>query len=731
MMSENTTKREAVFGALREILLRRGILEPNHRKKCVWGSGLELRPTQEYKMRWQGEERGSHWHLIVDNGGADHETRLRISYKREGTYKDSSRDILRAGYVFSLLSQQTDLTGITSRTYFNPSKGGANVTLHLFLCLHEQEWNLFDTEIDLEAVADWVIQKLNFFRTHCDERFTDTLNKVAEINTLDDIENPELRERVRKVMIQWYTSNTQTDFTGQETNISSEQAKAFEQFINEKASYMTTAETLRQNYLEAPERRKQELNLLDEEVNSQLNSAEGSRYQDMSFVDLAVVDENGESWGKMDFKQIKNNVAPSTRQIIKKMLTKYQEQILAACSDSGLLQRGHDTSDKGGKVREYLKEYDLTIFTGIDTYKKLRDLSNLFRSCGFQKAILSYVSTAAEESVGDDTEDESQKEHLKEPKYSLNTIIFGAPGTGKSYLLKQEVEGDEQNKPSFGKGCYERVTFHPEYTYFDFVGTYKPVMVTNPKTKEKKIEYGFVQGPFAIVLKKALLAQEKVKNTHAEPERFLLLIEEINRARMAAVFGDIFQLLDRNDNGESEYDILPSLELARYLQDNEELEEKDIRRISLPSNLYIWATMNSADQGVFPMDTAFKRRWDFEYLDIDAGKDKLEGEYAGVWNAIRKEINVLLQKAKINEDKQMGPFFLKKAALQNQDAFIKAFKSKVVMYLYEDAAKHKKQEVFKEPEKTYSAICRDLDSFQESASDELLNKLLSIFKVVK
>lgn len=399
-----------------------------------------------------------------------------------------------------------------------------------------------------------------------------------------------------------------------------------------------------------------------------------------------------------------------------------------------------------------MEDGNFTIYLGIETDRKLKDLSDLFIFCGFQTAILSYVSTSKGPDVESPSPDpekdvsttargtdvaspssepevESQKEQLKDPKYSLNTIIFGAPGTGKSYLLKQEAEGDEQNKPSFGKGCYERVTFHPEYTYFDFVGTYKPVMVT--KTKEKKIEYDFVPGPFAIVLKKALQAQKEVKNTHAEPERFLLLIEEINRARMAAVFGDIFQLLDRNDNGESEYDILPSLELARYLQDAANLEVKDIRRISLPSNLYIWATMNSADQGVFPMDTAFKRRWDFEYLDIDAGKDKLEGEYAGVWDKIRTIINGLLQKAKINEDKQMGPFFLKKAALQNQDAFIKAFKSKVVMYLYEDAAKHKKQEVFKEPEKTYSAICRDLDSFQESASDELLNKLLSIFKVVK
>lgn len=706
---------------MREILLRRGIFNPKHPKTGVGASSLELLLTPKYMPQWQGGEGKSRWQLIVDNGGADHETKIRISFKREGTYKDSSLDILRAGYVYSLLSQQTDLPGVASRTYFNPSNGGVNVTLHLFLCLHENGWNLFKPEIDLEAVADWVIQKLNFFREHCDERFADALNRVSGMNTLDDIESAEHRERVREVMTRWYIANTQTDFTGQEANISPEQVKAFEQFINGKESYMTTAKTLRQNYLAAPERRIQELNLLDEEVISR------HTYQNMTFLDLDYEDENG-SPDNLPFKKKVNNVAESIRQIVKELLPKYFDGL----KKTNFLKQGKDDT----QGNEYLEDYKYSIVAHGDTDKRLKELSLLFRNCGFKKAILSYESTDAEESVeesvGDDTEEESQKDKLKEPEYSHNTIIFGAPGTGKSYLLKQEVEGDDENNPSFGKGCYERVTFHPEYTYFDFVGTYKPVMVTNPKTKEKKIEYGFVPGPFAIVLKKASQAQEKVKNTKAEPERFLLLIEEINRARMAAVFGDIFQLLDRNDNGESEYDILPSLELARYLQDNDELEEKDIRRIFLPSNLYIWATMNSADQGVFPMDTAFKRRWDFEYLDIDAGKDKLEGEYAGVWDEIRTIINGLLQKAKINEDKQMGPFFLKLSAFKKDADFIKAFKSKVVMYLYEDAAKHKKQDVFKDAGWTYSEICSKLDSEPEVTSKEdLLGKLRSIFNIAK
>ena len=168
---------------------------------------------------------------------------------------------------------------------------------------------------------------------------------------------------------------------------------------------------------------------------------------------------------------------------------------------------------------------------------------------------------------------------------------------------------------------YERVTFHPDYSYANFVGTYKPV----PEGKD--ITYKYVPGPFMRILQKAI---EKPS------EPFLLVIEEINRANVAAVFGDVFQLLDRTEDYESEYPIDTSEDMKTYLN-------KD--KIILPSSLFIWATMNSADQGVFPMDTAFKRRWDFKYFSINNNEKLIEntktiinGEEVN-WNKLRKQIN--------------------------------------------------------------------------------------------
>ena len=283
-----------------------------------------------------------------------------------------------------------------------------------------------------------------------------------------------------------------------------------------------------------------------------------------------------------------------------------------------------------------------------------------------------------------------------------NYIVFGAPGTGKSFYLSEYIE----KKSLFGDR-YERVTFHPEYSYFDFVGSYKPVM--EEKDGAEQIVYRFEAGPFARVLKKAL-SKDSIINDIPH----LLMIEEINRARVAAVFGDMFQLLDRNEKGESMYPISPTRDLLTYLTtNNEDGEAVELRngKIYIPSNMYIWATMNSADQGVYPMDTAFKRRWSFKYVDIDNREDVLESGSAlhKEWNEIRKEINGLLQKTGINEDKQMGAFFVSLNELQDDASFVSAFKSKVIMYLYEDAARHKRMAVFREPQKRYSELCRDFE----------------------
>ena len=300
-------------------------------------------------------------------------------------------------------------------------------------------------------------------------------------------------------------------------------------------------------------------------------------------------------------------------------------------------------------------------------------------------------------------EDKPQRNNFN-IKYPHNRIVFGAPGTGKSNKLKQDSKELLQDG-----GSLERVTFYPDYSYSQFVGTYKPV---TDETGE--ISYQFVPGPFMRVYVNAIKNPDKP---------YLLLIEEINRAKVASVFGDVFQLLDRDENGLSEYDIQTSEDVKKYLM--KELGDHSTKwdHMKIPSNMFIWATMNSADQGVFPMDTAFKRRWNFDYLGINENEDKLDcklitvgrGDFAMniKWNQLRRAINEKLSRDyKLNEDKLMGPFFLAKSVVENDNSeeFVKAFKNKVIMYLYEDAAKQYKSKLFSGcDDMRYSLVCEVFD----------------------
>ena len=383
-----------------------------------------------------------------------------------------------------------------------------------------------------------------------------------------------------------------------------------------------------------------------------------------------------------------------------------------------------------------------------------------------------------------------------------NRIVFGAPGTGKSFLINTELKQllDNFNVDS---NNYERVTFHPDYSYANFVGTYKPVMVehnsnqsvdsetkniidilSNPNTdaqykydslfdtfndkhatrvlpilvgiynkdifkqknkdnteinnnyeggqgriiskyvspfnnkNENSISYQYVPGPFMRMYVKALKNAENVANGTEEARPFILIIEEINRANVAAVFGDIFQLLDRDDNHISEYPIQASEDIKKYLAKEFNRSPEDFAQITIPNNLFIWATMNSADQGVFPMDTAFKRRWDFTYLGINDKAREIANQSVYLnnkkiyWNGLRMAINDYLAKIGINEDKQLGPYFLKKDVISDKDKFSEVFKHKIIMYLFEDAAKQKRASLFSGLEKEnlrYSIICEEFD----------------------
>ena len=364
------------------------------------------------------------------------------------------------------------------------------------------------------------------------------------------------------------------------------------------------------------------------------------------------------------------------------------------------------------------------------------DLPKVFRSAlssarsvfslnAYKSIILELLEKGTVDIDDDETEDieeetmEAVKPYIElnfttniECDFERNRIVFGAPGTGKSF----QMEEDRAALVKMG-GDYERVTFHPDYTYSSFVGCYKPV------SEQGKIEYKYVPGPFMRVLVEALRS-----GLTDNPKPYLLVIEEINRAKVAAVFGEVFQLLDRDSNGTSDYEIHTSEDVRKYLSDELNGSLESFSRIRIPNNMFIWATMNSADQGVFPMDTAFKRRWSFEYKGIDENEDKVGGlitlgegehEFEVNWNVLRKAINeVLAKKFNINEDKLMGPFFISEdvfafdenGRMKNPAKFKRVFKSKVIMYLYEDAAKQQKHKLFAGCDSTkYSSICDAFD----------------------
>ena len=276
---------------------------------------------------------------------------------------------------------------------------------------------------------------------------------------------------------------------------------------------------------------------------------------------------------------------------------------------------------------------------------------------------------------------ENIEDHNEEKQFSRQQIYYGAPGTGKSYKIN-EITKSTKN--------FTRTTFHPDSDYSTFVGCYKPTMeptgtIVGGK-EQTKISYSYVAQAFLQAYTAAW------KNT-SEP--YYLIIEEINRGNCAQIFGDLFQLLDRDENGMSSYGITPDKDIANYLKKEfakSEIENADIKNgntMMLPSNLYIVATMNTSDQSLFPIDSAFKRRWDWEYVPIeDAGKKhyiKVGNKKYDWWTFI-DTINNSIDHITGSEDKKMGYWFVKP---QNNDREItaKQFVGKVLFYLWNDVYK--------------------------------------------
>ena len=324
----------------------------------------------------------------------------------------------------------------------------------------------------------------------------------------------------------------------------------------------------------------------------------------------------------------------------------------------------------------------------------------------------------------------------------LQQIYYGAPGTGKSKAIKDLTFSED----------VIRTTFHPDSDYASFVGTYKPITEevvlrdcngkkvideeTGKVVKEDRIAYKFIPQAFleAYVeawkklgskkseksdksynrIHPALLDTPEIFTKNKASKKQFLIIEEINRGNCAQIFGDLFQLLDRNEYGFSDYPIVADKDMQKYLEkefEGWEITNKDEinqlygeanmvnlimkgERLVLPSNLYIWATMNTSDQSLFPIDSAFKRRWDWKYVPIREGRDKETnaklnwyintGDKQYNWWSFISKVNKLIGSLTNSEDKKLGYFFCKaKDGEIDADLFV----SKVIFYLWNDVFK--------------------------------------------
>lgn len=350
-----------------------------------------------------------------------------------------------------------------------------------------------------------------------------------------------------------------------------------------------------------------------------------------------------------------------------------------------------------------------------------------------------------------DTSEETQQIHIGKIDEPLQIIYYGAPGTGKSYAIDNATA-------QYGS---VRTTFHPDSDYASFVGAYKPTMEDVPINSiygesvqfatgknghpgtEKKIVYKYVPQAF-------LKAYVAAWSNLSEP--YFLVIEEINRGNCAQIFGDLFQLLDRNNSGSSSYAIHADEDIMQFLGSDSKGfaalsdEQKDAIRsfvltkdsgatvdlgqkildgelLLLPPNLYIWATMNTSDQSLFPIDSAFKRRWNWRYMPIDTQKENWTFEIKGTrysWGQFLEKINPEIYSLTESSDKQMGYFFAKadpKTGVISEEVFL----NKVLFYLWTDVFKDYdvSSELFKNKDKNRSF--RFIDFFDKEQPNALQN----------
>lgn len=343
--------------------------------------------------------------------------------------------------------------------------------------------------------------------------------------------------------------------------------------------------------------------------------------------------------------------------------------------------------------------------------------------------------------------------HEKEKKLSqtkgqtqkTNQVIFyGAPGTGKSHTIKELTKGKN----------VIRTTFHPDSDYSTFVGAYKPtttkvkvrdsaghvVVDEGKEVTEERIVYKFIEQAFLESYINAWKLYAKSEQS-TKPEEQYLVIEEINRGNCAQIFGDLFQLLDRKANGFSDYPIKTDSDIQKHLANAfsgltilnstelDEIYKDDVKNASakikngdvliLPPNLYIWATMNTSDQSLFPIDSAFKRRWDWMYSPIKYNHEMtidINGtKYS--WTEFQKEVNKRIFADTNSEDKLLGDYFVNPSdGIITEEVLV----NKVLFYLWNDVCKDGDGDIFKKADGdvlTFSELYNNDDSI---STDNLL-----------
>ncbi|MDO5638196.1 MAG: AAA family ATPase [Myroides sp.] len=285
-----------------------------------------------------------------------------------------------------------------------------------------------------------------------------------------------------------------------------------------------------------------------------------------------------------------------------------------------------------------------------------------------------------------------------------NILFYGVAGVGKSHSIKNIIGDDEH--------FIERIVFHPDYLNTDFVGQIMPTINT-----DGKIDYQFKAGSFTKILKKAI---------ENPSEHFYLVIEEINRGNAPAIFGEIFQLLDRNTDGRSTYSISHDF-IANNVFDNPSTH------IYIPSNLTILATMNTADQNVFTLDTAFQRRWTMRMIENDITKcgyrDTIILDTSVTWEQFNKVINEFILESNkgtlSSEDKRLGAFFVRKDELTANDENGTPFAEKVIKYLWDDVFKFNKSVLFKSHFNSLDKVLRTFKGGDGNAKFDIFNDSIS------